>query len=240
MDDLRFDRFVQSLAAPGTRRRFFAGLAAGALGLAGLNHTEARICSAPGAVCREGATCCSGKCGSKDRTGRRRCACTKSLDCPVPDSCHVATCTAGACGTEATVDFGTDLAHCGRCGRICPAPANGAAVCDAGQCDITCSDGYEEVEGACKLPFGATCTSGSECASGTCVHAGQSGVCAIPYSASTCGPAGGGSAQVFSQGGGFTFVCGQQTSSGCEPGPCPTGQVCGVNPDCFVLIDPGA
>jgi hypothetical protein len=200
MDSLRFDRMVQSLAESGSRRRFIAGIAAGALGISGWGQATARTCSSLGAVCREAANCCSGACGPKDRTGRRTCVCNGLEDCP--------------------------------------APANGAAFCTAGRCETTCNEGYEQIEGACKLPFGAPCSSGSQCAGGACAADRNSSVCATRYAAGACEAAGGSSQQVFrAEGGGDVVVCAQRIRDNCEDGECPQGQICGVDPTCLVLID---
>jgi hypothetical protein len=73
MDGSRFDSLTRSLAVSGSRRRLLGGFAAGALGLVGLREVDA-ACRNVGLICRENANCCSGYCGPKDKTGRRRCA----------------------------------------------------------------------------------------------------------------------------------------------------------------------
>lgn len=75
MDASRFDSLTRNLATSSTRRRILASLAAGVLGLARTDWTGARACASRGAVCRESANCCSGLCGDRDATGRRRCIC---------------------------------------------------------------------------------------------------------------------------------------------------------------------
>jgi hypothetical protein len=75
MDGSRFDALARSLSESGSRRRLIGGLVAGALGLSRVRSAEGRTCTGIGSVCREHATCCSGLCGAKDRTGRRRCTC---------------------------------------------------------------------------------------------------------------------------------------------------------------------
>ncbi len=119
MDDVRFDRLVQSLARPGSRRRLLAGLAAGALGLAGLDRAAARACSAPGAACREHATCCSKLCGPKDATGRRRCRCRTGADCPAlggaARTCRGGSCVVPPAKKTAPAPFGVDCAQNGDC-----------------------------------------------------------------------------------------------------------------------------
>lgn len=177
MDDIRFDRFVQSLAATGSRRRLLAGVAAGVLGLAGLDRAGARTCSAPGSVCREHATCCSGVCGPKDRSGRRRCQCQSPADCRQPDQCHAATCIDGACGevilTGQTCDdrnvctTGTVCQANGACGGGSPIPCTSQDQCHTAVCD--------PVRGCVQTPLtGPTCDDGDACTqTATC----QNGVC---------------------------------------------------------------
>jgi hypothetical protein len=115
MDGSYFDYLTRSLAVSETRRRFLAGLAAGALGLVGRGGADAAICRAVGRTCRAHANCCSGRCGLRDATGHRHCACQTAADCPEPaDGCLAAACTAGVCGT-APANEGT---ACGP-GRVC-------------------------------------------------------------------------------------------------------------------------
>jgi hypothetical protein len=101
VDASRFDALTRSLTGTGSRRRLLGGFVAGAIGLAGWRGSDGRTCSARGTVCREHATCCSGLCGEKDRTGRRRCACPgDAVTCEgvcCPDSAQV-------CGYRQTPD----------------------------------------------------------------------------------------------------------------------------------------
>ncbi len=235
MDDVAFDRLAQSLAQSGSRRRLLAGLAAGTLGLAGLGRADAAACRPVGSVCREGAGCCSGNCGPKDRTGRRRCQCGADADCPVPDACHAASCTDGACGVTATVDVATDPAHCGGCGRACPAVANGAPTCSAGTCGVECDNGYFEANGAChaQVGFGGACGASKECASGVC--ACHSLDCGSAECATSNSPAC--SAVPVQTPEGSAPVCIVfGTSSVCREAPCQAGEACGgAGFICYVL-----
>jgi hypothetical protein len=247
MDDQCFDRLVQSLARPGTRRRLLAGFAAGALGAVGRHRAEAAACRPVGSVCREGANCCSRRCGDPDLAGRRYCRCQGAADCPAPDACHAATCTAGVCGVTATVDFATDPHHCGGCGRVCPTDPHGTATCAAGVCGLACDDGYFEAGGTClpPQPFGAACAASSQCASGVCACHRRDcvggGLCATSAEVNDsleC-PAGGGPAPVASPEG-LRFVCATtQISFFCSETPCPAGQACHVGGSaCYPLAPP--
>lgn len=99
VDSTNFDSLAKSVASGTTRRLLVTGLSGTVLGLLGLNGVEARTCSATGAICREHANCCTGKCGPKDRHGRRRCTCDAAADCPAPTNpCAEAICAEGLCG----------------------------------------------------------------------------------------------------------------------------------------------
>jgi hypothetical protein len=238
LDGSRFDALTRSLSEPGTRRRVLAGIAAGALGLAGLRPAGAVTCRTPGLTCRVDANCCSGLC-AKDATGRRRCRCQSPGDCPLPDACHKATCTAGVCGAVATVDLLTDPANCGRCGRTCPDDPHGDPACGGGVCALACDLGYAPVGGACLGSFGTACAASADCAtelcacasadcatarfcavldSGRCIHSavatpeGDQGVCAV-----------------------------NGTVFNCATTACPAGQACGDGgTSCFLAYDPAA
>jgi hypothetical protein len=72
-------------------------------------------------------------------------------------SCTVGTCTVAACsaafkdcdGAPANgceVNAGTDVSHCGACGKAC-STNQGAASCVAGLCQIACNSGYGNCDG---------------------------------------------------------------------------------------------
>ncbi len=135
MGPTRFDTLARLLAASGSRRRLLGGLLAGALGIGAASEATAAGCRSSGGICREGANCCSGLCGLKDRAGRRRCICplgTKSCkgtciptgtcctsaDCPATgNECVARTCVGGVCGTrnlgaEHTLSTGQTAGDC--------------------------------------------------------------------------------------------------------------------------------
>src|SRR5215208_3192135 len=100
MDGPRFDLLTKQLIASGSRRGLLKGLAAAAVASV-LGRTEfgadAAACRAPGRTCAEHANCCSGLCGPKDATLRRRCRCASPADCPAPGRCGEAVCADGVC-----------------------------------------------------------------------------------------------------------------------------------------------
>jgi hypothetical protein len=131
MDGVRFDTFTRAFGTSGSRRRVLTGLVSGALGLMGLRAADARRCSTAGEICREHANCCSGVCGEKDRTGRRRCQCASAADCPAPQNgCERATCEAGVCGIDGQ---GPILLSNGTCATSC-VPTGTAANCPCLAC----------------------------------------------------------------------------------------------------------
>ncbi|HEY7030988.1 MAG TPA: hypothetical protein VH482_06670 [Thermomicrobiales bacterium] len=151
MDGSRFDALAKALAASGSRRGVVAGLAAGALGLVGVGRAEAVACRMPGGLCREHADCCSGLCGPKDATGRRRCACRAVGDCPPPAVCRAVACQGGACVGSVLPD-----------GTACTASGGTAGTCRAG---------------ACVLPTGAACVADAQCQSGDCINGACGSFC---------------------------------------------------------------
>jgi hypothetical protein len=117
MDGARFDNLTRAMTASDSRRRVLAGLVGGALGLMGLRAADARRCSTAGDICREHANCCSGVCGEKDRTGRRRCQCLSAADCPsLQNGCESTTCAAGVCVVDPS---GRTLLSNGTCVQPC-------------------------------------------------------------------------------------------------------------------------
>src|SRR4051812_22055070 len=108
MDGRRFDSLVKSLGRT-TDRRAFARVLVGAVGLGVVRFSRATtadaafVCRKPGEICRKPGECCTNICGPADATGRQRCQCSTTADCPAPDQCHVATCVAGVCGTTVLV-----------------------------------------------------------------------------------------------------------------------------------------
>jgi hypothetical protein len=141
MDGAHFDQLTRSFAH--SRRGFLRGLVGlaggGLLGAAGLGGARARTCGGVGSVCREGATCCSGVCGPKDRTGRRRCGCARETDCLRPDeTCQVAACVAGVCTAVPKTDGSAcDDGKACTVGATCQAGVcTGGTAGDCGQCNV--------------------------------------------------------------------------------------------------------
>jgi hypothetical protein len=190
MDGRDFDALTRSLSGSGSRRRMVAGLAAGVLGLVGLRSAEAASCRAAGNICRENANCCSGLCGPKDRSGRRRCHCQSLADCPAPDQCRAATCDDGICGEEilvgqdCTADActctaggscgGASFALCGNSGTVCRCYTTMEDGLACGRADVGCP-------GSCSSSL--ACGPGAEGARDTCC---ADGTACLPY----CGAAG--------------------------------------------------
>jgi hypothetical protein len=151
MDGSRFDALTKSLTEPGTRRRLLAGVVATVLGAVGLRGAGAAACRPPGSVCRENANCCSAICKPKDRTGRRRCACSPpSLDCDGQCLCG---CFPGE--TCATCSFA----------RVCPPPTTcersaGLSVCVAEQCTVALSGQFVVCGAECDDPARKPCICG--------------------------------------------------------------------------------
>jgi hypothetical protein len=170
MDGHRFDEWARTIAASGSRRRLLAGFAAAALGLAGVRPGQA-ACRAPGTTCRENANCCSGLCGPKDATRRRRCRCQFDADCPAAD-CRVRTCdpTTGLCSNPTVAPDGTPCTSVSGgscCSGVCGIDACTAPTCASGPC--ACGLCFTDVNNVSRCggnfqcsstPF---CTTNAEC-----------------------------------------------------------------------------
>ncbi len=65
--------------------------------------------------------------------------------CPVPSV---------ACPMAGCVDLQTDNTHCGACGALCPAVANGTAQCTVGACSAMCNAGFALLGGQCVVAGG--------------------------------------------------------------------------------------
>lgn len=169
MDGSRFDSLARMLAASGSRRRLVGGLVAGALGLVERRGADATACRAVGASCREHSNCCSGLCGPRDATGRRRCGCQIDADCGafqacggggVPGQCGCIPNCAGTCG-------GTD-----GCGGTCPGQcAEGRTCLSNGTCAVPCPNGGND----CTVLGCGQCFSTSD--GNVCGIAGDTGPC---------------------------------------------------------------
>lgn len=217
MDSDRFDRLTRDLATRSSRRRVVRGIAASALALLGIERADARVCASPGALCREHATCCSGRC-DRDRSGRRRCQCQSVKDCPAPSGqCQVATCSDGVCGTAIAVGQSCDDGDACTTNDVCQ--QNGTCVgsrVDCSNLDTQCTQGVC-VGGSCQTQNsneGLSCDDGDACTTGeTC----QGGVC---RGASICPPG---------------DICSNGTCTCTVGGSCATGSfaTCGGSPRCL-------
>jgi hypothetical protein len=237
MDDATFDRLAQSWALPGSRRRLLAGLVAGAFGLVGLGEAGAAACRPVGSVCREHANCCSKRCGDKDATGRRRCACQESGDCPPPATCRAVTCETGACVASVVADT-----------TPCTASGGAAGTCQGGACVVptTTTTTTSTTTTSSLLPIGAACTASSQCVPagpsfsgacacrrGDCVGGGQCAARGCVTGTATV--------KIPEAPGEAVNVCvTAATAFDCAAAACPAGQACGHppfsnNPFCFVL-----
>jgi hypothetical protein len=68
-----------------------------------------------------------GKCGS----------CTSNVECPIDQECVGGTCS------PCKADLQKDIKHCGRCGKVCPIPANAPTRCEKGVCGRgPCQSGF--------------------------------------------------------------------------------------------------
>ncbi len=178
MDGKRFDHFTKTVA--GSSRRSFLKTAlgvaiGGALGASQRSDASAAIKRGIGNTCSRHADCASGFCGEKDRTGRRRCACSPEF----------ATCKDN-CLDPATA-FTSDVANCGACGKSCPRTRCEIAICKGGICGL--APDPNAVGRSCD--DGNACTTNDICQpDGTCV--GTLITCAASdqcHVAGTCDPA---------------------------------------------------
>jgi hypothetical protein len=214
MDGPRFDDLARAVAA-GSRRRFLASLAGGAIAaLFGRpDRSMAAMCRPLDRTCREHADCCSGICGAKDATGRLRCACSPSLTA-CDDACH---------------DLQTDPAHCGACDLDCAALPNVAAAgCAGGLCAITaCAAGYGDCDQdpltGCETSLGtddhcAGCLDTCDPAAGEACLNGACEVICVP-SGGTCNY--------------HNDCCNGWCNGACVPATCAqVGDACDFNEDC--------
>jgi hypothetical protein len=102
----------------------------------GCEYACTRVATAeePGAGCENGLDDdCDGRADGTDPD----CAdCVPELCNGLDDDCD------GLTDEDYDVDF--DPAHCGACGRVCPARPHAGAACSLGVCDVTCAPGWED------------------------------------------------------------------------------------------------
>ncbi|MBL8604802.1 MAG: hypothetical protein JNK72_22940 [Myxococcales bacterium] len=242
-------------------------------------------CRTPNAspACRNG-TCAIGACnpGFADCNGNPADGCETVVNsdiancgrcgnvCPRPSNgspiCTNGTCGIGACasgtadcdmnsanGCETTIS--NNLNNCGACGRMCPTPANGSAVCVGGVCSLgTCNTGFVDCDlnaangcevnvttdvnncggcgRRCVAPTGGSVT----CSAGACIQAcpsGQLNCNGVCRASGSCTSAGTGGCQTTGSlsCSGTTTVCSAtpRTSGACTTpvnGVCGSGGVC--------------
>jgi hypothetical protein len=94
-------------------------------------QVSATHCGACGNACQAGANataqCSNGRCSDTCNMGFGDCD--------------------GAPSNGCETDTRTAVAHCGRCGAMCPAPANATARCAGGVCGFTCNEGFGDCDG---------------------------------------------------------------------------------------------
>jgi hypothetical protein len=215
MDSARFDALAKSLVASASRRRLLSGLAAGLLGMAGGQGADARVCGMPGNICREHADCCSGLCGARDLTRRRRCQCKSAADCPVADGGCQTACDAGVCA-QPTNPYGasaceTPATFCAEGMPTCGGDPNCWAMpATSGCCACSSAPGRSH----------QSCTTDTDCA--VLAQCGRilSGKCD----------------------GDFYISCTTDTDcaslASCQDGAC-GGQICTTDADCEAALGPG-
>ena len=133
------------------------------LGRETLNASPACVDSACSFACGAGWGDCDGMrangCETDVTTDRRNCgACGTACDAPNASG----SCVAGRCAFTCNTGFGdcdglaangcevnlnNTIAHCGRCGNVCPNAVNGTPTCSAGACAYVCNGGYGDCDG---------------------------------------------------------------------------------------------
>lgn len=179
MDGNRFDEFTKSLAAMRSRRSLLKrfGLITGAAIASAIGFepaTEAAsVCRSGKKVCRKHDDCCSGTCGPKDRTGRRRCA--AAVTCPDADG--TACCPSGICPQPNLTSIccghtcvANNELNCGVCGNSCGGgdtccPISGPVQIGSPRKECADLQTSEQHCGTC----GNACAVGEICCGGRCV-----------------------------------------------------------------------
>ncbi len=116
-----------------------------------------------------------------------------------------ATCTAGRCAVETCnagfgncngnvgdgceTALGSNLAHCGRCGNVCMAPAGATATCNGAACGFVCRGEFRDCDGmsanGCEVDTatsgancgacGTRCVGPTNCSAGICIDCTRAG-----------------------------------------------------------------
>jgi hypothetical protein len=127
----------------------------------GPNSTATCMAGTCGLTCESNFADCNAQasdgCEVDTRTSTMHCGMC-GRNCPAGLN-STATCTAGVCGLTCAenfadcnmmaldgceVDVRTTVAHCGMCGRMCPAGPNSTATCAMGTCGLTCAPGFAD------------------------------------------------------------------------------------------------
>ncbi len=87
-------------------------------------------------------------------------------------------------------DLGSDPNHCGRCGMVCPAPANGVPACAIGTCGATCNTGFGDCDGnaanGCETSVRTSAANCGGCGMACPAVPNGTPVCAASVCAATC------------------------------------------------------
>ena len=154
-------------------------------------------CQLPNTVCRDamGVMTCSNPATDLNNCGACATVCAAANGTPscVGGMCGVASCAAGfgncdnMAGNGCETNTNSLISDCGRCGNVCPAPANGVAACTMGACGLAgCQAGFGNCDaneangcevnlasavancGACGMACPARANAAAACTMGAC------------------------------------------------------------------------
>lgn len=162
---------------------------------------------------------CGGACTDLQRDALNCGSCGRA--CSTARTNSISVCAAGTCEVRCAEGYGdcdgnvangcevattASAAHCGGCGRACPARANAGAACSEGACGFTCGAGFADCDGdgsnGCEV---ATTTSATHC--GACGN-----VCRVANAVAACVA---GACAMGACAAGFAD-CDRAAASGCE------------------------